>query len=282
MFFVVLLLWRMMAAPGWGRWRGSAPEAGAIARHQDALNRLGRLAGADGGHGGGDDTVPAAPGPPPGRGRAPGQTAPAVEGPPTAPGVAVPAGAAPAASPGRRRWAWDRRLRWMSAAAAAAVVAVIGLLVVMGRSPHASLATHAGAGSSAGAAAGPGHRSSASRTSTPAPPAPAPTVAPRSTAPPATAAPTTAASGPGPVVASARPAAGRPGQRITLVGRDFYSSNGVVTVRFGATEGGVSCPTRTLCRVTVPTVAGARPGRTLLLTVSTAAGTSPPVVFTYR
>src|SRR5579875_3265331 len=98
-FFVVLLLWPMMAAPGWRRWRGSAPEAGAIARHQDALNRLGRLAGGDGGQGGGDDTVPAAPGPPPGRGRAPGQTAPAVEGPPTAPWAAVPAGAAPAASP---------------------------------------------------------------------------------------------------------------------------------------------------------------------------------------
>ena len=75
------------------------------------------------------------------------------------------------------------------------------------------------------------------------------------------------------------PATGTAGQSITLIGAGLYSPGSSITAMFGNAAAAVACPTRTTCQLTVPS---SPPGSTgVPVTVTTSAGTSNPVTFTY-
>lgn len=244
--------------------------------HRDALDRLGQAAG--------DPGDPSADRPPVRRGwippppPPPERPDPAGAAPPTAP-VPTAAPTTPArpdlqfsapperpAPAGATMQRLSRMGRPVAALAGLVVLAVVALV----------LTTMAGGSGSHHSRAG------ASRPS----PAPAATVAPTtvsaSTAPPTTAAPTTTTTPPppgAPVLASITPPSAAPGQTVTLSGSNFYSPSGRITVSFGGTDAGVSCSSATTCTATVPPKPSAGPATTV--TISTDAGTSRPVPFTY-
>jgi len=84
-----------------------------------------------------------------------------------------------------------------------------------------------------------------------------------------------------PVVTSMSPGSGVTGQAVTLTGAGLYSSNGVITVRFGAVVASTVCPSQNICQVTVPALVGVRPGTALPVTVTTDKGTSHALAFRY-
>ncbi len=106
--------------------------------------------------------------------------------------------------------------------------------------------------------------------------------APAKPASPVTGAHPTLPAGNGPALTAISPAAGVAGQEVTLSGRNLVSSNGVIVVRFGATQARVVCPTQTTCQATVPSQVFTGSSRATTVTLSTDRATSKPVVFTYR
>lgn len=191
-----------------------------------------------------------------------------------------PAGASPYA-PFRRASA--RRplagLSWLPvslAVMALGIVAAVVALAAGGASSHRYTPTAESHPGASGTAAAPTTPAQSATTA----PAATTTTAP---APSTTASPTTAASSmPGgpPVVSAVSPAAAAPGQTVTLSGSNLFSPSGRIVVMFGSTQAGVSCPTQTTCVATVPPANGQGPDTQV--TVSTDAGTSAPVRFTYR
>ena len=106
-----------------------------------------------------------------------------------------------------------------------------------------------------------------------------PTSRPPTSRPP-TSRPPSAKPGPKPVLVEISPGSGAAGQRVTLRGRGFFSSDGHITVTFGPAQAPVACPSETTCHATVP----ARPrtsSATVPVRVSTETGRSNPVAFSY-
>ena len=89
--------------------------------------------------------------------------------------------------------------------------------------------------------------------------------------------------GNGPGLLAVSPASGAAGQQVTLTGRNLFSSSGLIIVRFGSAEAGVSCPVRTTCEVTVPSQPGTGAGKptSVAVTLTTDSATTNPVIFTY-
>jgi hypothetical protein len=86
--------------------------------------------------------------------------------------------------------------------------------------------------------------------------------------------------GTAPVVTSLSPPKGGPGQAVTVSGAHFMSADGHVVADFAGVAASTDCPAQTSCTVVVPTLPGApRPVR---LTITSEAGTSSGVTFTYR
>ena len=106
---------------------------------------------------------------------------------------------------------------------------------------------------------------------------PSSTMPPTSAAPP-TSAPKTAPGG-APQIAALGPPSGAPGQTVVVTGSGFFSSDGEVTAYFNGAPAPTGCATQTSCTVTVPDLGAAR--STVTVTLSTAAGTSNAVQFTY-
>jgi hypothetical protein len=84
-----------------------------------------------------------------------------------------------------------------------------------------------------------------------------------------------------PVLSAVSPPAGAPGERVTLRGKGLFSPDGLITVLFGSAQAVVSCPTETTCDATVPSRTQAR-GHRVLVTLTTEAGTSNRLAFSYR
>ncbi len=100
-----------------------------------------------------------------------------------------------------------------------------------------------------------------------------------SSGPPARSSAPSAPSG-GPLLSSASPAAGGPGQTVVVHGSALFSADGEVTAYFGDGAAPTSCSSQTSCTVIVPDL-GAAPS-TVALTVVTDAGTSNALTFSYR
>ena len=78
------------------------------------------------------------------------------------------------------------------------------------------------------------------------------------------------------------PAAGHRGDRVTLSGAGLFSADGMMTLMFGSVQAPVSCPTQTMCTATVPAQpAPAATSGPVTVTLTTSAGTSRPVAFSY-
>ena len=117
----------------------------------------------------------------------------------------------------------------------------------------------------------------------PGPASPAPAAAPVSS--PSTSAPTASPAAPaatgGPQLTVVSPASGAPGQEVTLAGAGLFSSDGLIVVRFGAAQATVDCPNQSTCQAIVPNTPGSAGAGAQMITVSTGAGTSNPLKFTY-
>lgn len=199
-------------------------------------------------------------------------------------------GSAGTRRPGERRlgtWRGDWR-RWFPVAALALVAVIVLALVVglrHGSSPHASGGT---------STSRPGVSTTAPLATTTTAPATT-TTSPPSTIPPTTSTSTTTTSsttsttstttstttpaGSAPLITSITPASGTPGSVVTVHGRNFYSSNGVVLARFNGQPAPTDCPSQQTCKVTVPHLSGSPPS--VAVTITTAAGTSNPEPFAY-
>lgn len=188
----------------------------------------------------------------------------------------------------------ERSLRWMTLAAAVAVLAVAAALATT--QGASVLHTHStagpahtgptGRGSTGGAVASnpsgstapPSNATGPSNTGGP----PASSSTTNTTNPPSNSTTSAAAANGKPAVAAITPDTGAAGQTVKLSGSGFFSSNGRITVMFGHTQAGVNCPSQTSCVVTVPAASSASPSAPVAVTVSTTGGTSSPVQFTYK
>jgi hypothetical protein len=83
-----------------------------------------------------------------------------------------------------------------------------------------------------------------------------------------------------PVVTSLSPSKGGPGQAVTVSGAHFMSADGQIVAEFAGVAAATDCPVQTSCTVVVPTLPGAP--RSVRLTITSEAGTSSGVAFTYR
>jgi hypothetical protein len=92
-----------------------------------------------------------------------------------------------------------------------------------------------------------------------------------------TAAPFT--SGDAPEISSISPSSGSAGQVVVISGTNLISADGQVLARFNGEVTQTRCPARTSCTVTVPDIAA--PGSSVPVTVTTAAGTSDALTFSY-
>jgi hypothetical protein len=81
------------------------------------------------------------------------------------------------------------------------------------------------------------------------------------------------------VLSAVDPSSGSPGQIVVITGANFVSPSGQISVQFGTQVATIACPLQTSCLVAVPSPAGTA-GSTPV-TVTTDAGTSNPVTFTY-
>jgi IPT/TIG domain len=194
----------------------------------------------------------------------------------------------------RRRLVWWRHPLWRAVGlgAIAVVVVVVGVLVFATGGRHPQPVTNAQSGPG-------GHSASSSRlpapssathgrlTSPPAPTAP-PTTHPASVTPrPAVTTPSASTAvppGPGPTLTALSPTSGAAGQQVTLTGRNLFSGNGQIIVRFGTVQAAVACPDRTTCHASVPRQSFNGPAKPtkVQVTLTTDTGTSKPAVFTYR
>ena len=103
------------------------------------------------------------------------------------------------------------------------------------------------------------------------------TTAAAGAAPTGAAAPIGAAAGP--LLTAVSPVSGSAGQRVVVRGSGFFSRNGSIEAYFGGTVAPTSCPSMTVCTVTVPDL-GSRPA-TMYLTVVTESGRSNALAFSY-
>jgi hypothetical protein len=99
---------------------------------------------------------------------------------------------------------------------------------------------------------------------------------PATAAPPA---PNPSASGSSPVVSAVTPDAGDAGQVVRVNGSNLFSPDENIQASFGGQPADISCPTQALCMMTVPLLAA--PAGTISVTVTTEAGTSDAIRFTY-
>jgi hypothetical protein len=166
--------------------------------------------------------------------------------------------------------------RWLAVAVGVAallvVIAAVALAVSLstsGSSPgrvaagHTGTTTHAGATGNR-AAGGAGANSSS-----------APSV-PQSTT---STLPSLGTPGGAPVISSLSPSSGSSGQTLQVAGSNFLSSDGQIVATFAGQVAPTSCPSQTMCSVTVPP-SSAPPGP-VSVTITTSAGTSNAVTFTY-
>lgn len=86
----------------------------------------------------------------------------------------------------------------------------------------------------------------------------------------------TTASPNGPTIVSLTPSSGAAGQRVQISGSNLFSPDGQVLAHFGGQVAPTSCSSQTTCSAVAPAGAGR-----VQVTVTTAAGTSNPVWFSY-
>ena len=101
---------------------------------------------------------------------------------------------------------------------------------------------------------------------------------PRST-PSRASVPSAAASGTAPLLSSLSPSTGGSGQQVTVSGTDFLSADGEIVAHFGGQVAATSCPSQTMCLVTVPPLSGSP--RSVPVSITTDAGTSRTLTFDY-
>ncbi len=85
--------------------------------------------------------------------------------------------------------------------------------------------------------------------------------------------------GPAPVLSAVTPDAGTAGQIITVNGSNLFSQDGNIQASLGGQPADIRCPTETSCMMTVPLLAA--PAGNVSITVTTTAGTSVALPFTY-
>jgi hypothetical protein len=66
---------------------------------------------------------------------------------------------------------------------------------------------------------------------------------------------------------------------VTVSGTDFLSADGEIVAHFGGQAAATSCPSQTLCLVTVPPLSGSP--RVVTVSITTEAGTSRTLTFDY-
>lgn len=91
--------------------------------------------------------------------------------------------------------------------------------------------------------------------------------------------PSTAATRTAPLLSSLSPSTGESGQQVTVSGTDFLSADGEIVAHFGGQAAATSCPSQTLCLVTVPPLSGSP--RVVTVSITTEAGTSRTLTFDY-
>lgn len=170
------------------------------------------------------------------------------------------------------------RERWLvGSVLVAAVLVVVGavalaLTVTSNESPSSTPSTVAAPGGSRPATTGHGgaggtNRGGSHTRST------SPGTSPSSTT-------TTAPPTPGgaPVISALDPASGVAGQGIEIAGANFLSSSGQIVATFNGQVAPTTCPAQSTCTVTVPPGPGAG---SVQVVITTSAGSSNPVTFTY-
>jgi IPT/TIG domain len=166
----------------------------------------------------------------------------------------------------------DRRERRLFASvlvtASLVVVAALALAFVLGAHQNVVTTLH-----SAGTTVPSGHTTSPKQG--PSGPARARPRATRSRA----SVPGTATTGTAPLLSSLSPSTGGSGQQVTVSGTDFLSADGEIVTHFGGQAAATSCPSQTLCLVTVPPLSGS-PG-SVPVSITTEAGTSATLTFDY-
>jgi IPT/TIG domain len=91
--------------------------------------------------------------------------------------------------------------------------------------------------------------------------------------------PSTAATATAPLLSSLSPSTGGSGQQVTVSGTDFVSADGEIVAHFGGQAAATSCPSQTLCLVTVPPLSGSP--RFVPVSITTETGTSRTLTFDY-
>jgi hypothetical protein len=91
--------------------------------------------------------------------------------------------------------------------------------------------------------------------------------------------PSTAATGTAPLLSSLSPSTGGSGQQVTVSGTDFLSADAEIVAHFSGQVATTSCPSQTLCLVTVPSLSGSP--RFVPVSITTDAGTSRTLTFDY-
>jgi hypothetical protein len=85
--------------------------------------------------------------------------------------------------------------------------------------------------------------------------------------------------GPSPVLSAVTPDAGDAGQVVMVNGSNLFSPDENIQASFGGQPADISCPSQALCMMTVPLLAAS--AGTISITVTTEAGTSDVIPFTY-
>ena len=203
--------------------------------------------------------------------------------PPTHAAADVPAPSPPAGSTPSRRGRWPSRgVLVISAALVAAVVVLVSLSSIRGggTSTSHSTSTSLPRNRSAATARTPATTPPTSSPST-IPPAGSSTTGPVSTTT-STTTPTTTSVPPsngGPELSALDPSSGAPGQIVVITGTNFVSPSGQISVDFGSQVAVIACPEQTSCLVAVPPETGT--ASSVPVTMTTDAGTSNPLTFTY-
>ncbi len=171
------------------------------------------------------------------------------------------------AGPGRSRYAIVTDVaRHRSVVLVGALVVALGLSLIIayavgGSASSSHNATHPHRGTALGTTA---HRR---------------TTPPSTAAPPSTSAPPSTTVPPGaPAISSLAPDAGGAGQVVTVTGSNLFSPNGQVQAVVGGEGAGTRCSTQTTCEITLPALGAPR---TVSVTITTQAGSSNPVAFSY-
>jgi len=164
------------------------------------------------------------------------------------------------------------RERWLAVAVGVAallvVIAAIALAISLSSSssPVATPPPPHGAAHTGGTASQPGTH--------PSPPSGA-SAAPQTTS----TLPSLATPGGAPVITSLNPSSGGSGQTIQVTGSNFLSSDGQIVATFAGQVAPTICPSQTTCTVTVPS--GSPTSGSVSVAITTSAGTSNAVTFTY-